>query len=76
MDKIVSILSGIRPEFDFTKSQDFIADGFLDSLDVVMLVTELDQQFSISIDGMDIIPDNFKNVDSIQALLKKKGVVV
>lgn len=76
MDKIVSILSGIRPEFDFTQSQDFIADGFLDSLDVVMLVTELDQQFSISIDGIDIIPDNFKNVDSIKALLEKKGVVV
>jgi len=76
MDKIVNILSGIRPEFDFTQSQDFIADGFLDSLDVVMLVTELDQQFSISIDGMDIIPDNFKNVDSIKALLEKKGVVV
>jgi len=72
----VNILSGIRPEFDFTQSQDFIADGFLDSLDVVMLVTELDQQFSISIDGMDIIPDNFKNVDSIKALLEKKGVVV
>ena len=76
MDKIVNILSGIRPEFDFTQSQDFIADGFLDSLDVVMLVTELDKQFSISIDGMDIIPDNFKNVDSIKALLEKKGVVV
>ena len=72
----MNILSGIRPEFDFTQSQDFIADGFLDSLDVVMLVTELDQQFSISIDGMDIIPDNFKNVDSIKALLEKKGVVV
>jgi len=76
MDKIVNILSGIRPEFDFTRSQDFIADGFLDSLDVVMLVTELDKQFSISIDGIDIIPDNFKNVDSIKALLEKKGVVV
>jgi len=76
MDKIVNILSGIRPEFDFTRSQDFIADGFLDSLDVVMLVTELDKQFSISIDGIDIVPDNFKNVDSIKALLEKKGVVV
>jgi acyl carrier protein len=76
MDKIVNILSGIRPEFDFTRSQDFIADGFLDSLDVVMLVTELDKQFSISIDGIDITPDNFKNVDSIKALLEKKGVVV
>jgi len=76
MDKIVNILSGIRPEFDFTHSKDFIADGFLDSLDVVMLVTELDKQFSISIDGIDIVPDNFKNVDSIKALLEKKGVVV
>ena len=76
MDKIANILSGIRPEFDFTQSQDFIADGFLDSLDVVMLVTELDKQFSISIDGIDIVPDNFKNLDSIKALLEKKGVVV
>jgi acyl carrier protein len=76
MDKIVEILSGIRPEFDFTQSQDFINDGYLDSFDVVTLVTELDEKFGISIDGVDIIPDNFKNIQSIKSLLQKKGVEV
>lgn len=76
MDKIVEILSGIRPEFDFTQSQDFINDGYLDSFDVVTLVTELDEQFGISIDGVDIVPENFKNIQSIKALLQKKGVDV
>jgi acyl carrier protein len=76
MDKILNILSGVRPEFDFTQSQDFIQDGYLDSFDVVTLVTELDEKFSISIDGVDIVPENFKNIQSIKALLEKKGVTV
>ena len=76
MQKILDILSGIRPEFDFSTSNDFIQDGMLDSFDVVTLVTELDDQFSISIDGTDIVPNNFRNVDSIKVLLKKKGVEV
>ena len=75
-DRIIKILNEIRPEFDFTQSKDFINDGFLDSFDVVSLVTELDEKFSISIDGIDIIPENFKNIDSIKALLVKKGVTI
>jgi acyl carrier protein len=73
-EKIIKILSEIRPEFDFTEPGDFIEKGMLDSFDVVSLVTALDEQFSISIDGMDIKPENFSNVQSIAALLIKKGV--
>ena len=43
MDKIViDILLGIRPEFDFTKSSNFISDGLLDSFDVISLVRLMD----------------------------------
>jgi len=76
MDKIVSILSEIRPEFDFTVSDDFINDGLLDSFDMITLVTELDKTFLISIDGVDIIPENFRNIKTIADLLAKKGVSV
>ncbi len=76
MDKIVSILSEIRPEFDFTASEDFINDGLLDSFDMISLVTELDKTFSISIDGVDIIPENFRSIKTIAELLAKKGVTV
>lgn len=36
-EQIFSILSGMRPEYDFSTSQDFISDGMLDSFDVVTL---------------------------------------
>ena len=73
-EKIIKILSEIRPEFDFTGSANFIEEGMLDSFDVVSLVTALDEEFSISIDGMDIKPENFSSVQNIAALLMKKGV--
>ena len=39
-EKILKILSEIRPEFDFKTSQDFFEDGMLDSFDLVTLVSE------------------------------------
>lgn len=73
-DKIVLILTQIRPEFDFTLPVNFIETGFLDSFDVFNLVNTLDQEFKISIDGMDIRAENFSSVEKIVALLKKNGV--
>lgn len=71
--KIIEILNGIRPEFDFGTETEFISNGMLDSFDLITLVTELDESFSISIDGTDILPENFETVESIEALLKKSG---
>lgn len=72
--KIIDILKEIRPEFDFTEKTDFIEQGMLDSFDIVSLVSSLDEEFGISIDGLDILPENFSSIDSIIALLKKNGV--
>lgn len=73
-EKIIKILSELRPEFDFTQEGvNFIEEGMLDSFDLVSLVDELDQEFGISIDGMDIISDNFSSVDAIANVLIKNG---
>ena len=73
-DQIVKILTELRPEFDFTQEGvDFIEEGMLDSFDLVTLVSELDSTFGISIDGVDILPENFSSVDAIANLLKKNG---
>ncbi|KIA99832.1 phosphopantetheine-binding protein [Flavobacterium sp. KMS] len=71
-DKIISILNDIRPEFDFNEpTENFIEAGMLDSFDLVTLVTSLDESFEISIDGTDILPENFANVETISSLLIK-----
>lgn len=74
MKPIADILKEIRPEFDFTTSNDFMADGMLDSFDMVTLVATLDKTFGISIPGTDIVPENFQNIGTIEALLRKCGV--
>ena len=74
MKALPEILKEIRPEFDFTASSDFIADGMLDSFDMVTLVAALDKTFGISIQGTDIVPENFKNLQTIEALLRQCGV--
>ena len=75
-EKIIAILSDLRPEFDFTdESLNFIEEGMLDSFDVVCLVDALDTEFNIVIDGIDILPENFSTIESIEALLKKNGVI-
>lgn len=70
-EKILEILKDIRPEVDFTDSEDFIEDGYLDSFDMVALVSNLDKTFGISILGEDIIPENFINLEMIENTVKK-----
>lgn len=73
-EQIIKILTDLRPEFDFTADVNFIEEGMLDSFDVINLVSDLDSTFGISIDGVDILPENFATVDAIESLLKKNGV--
>lgn len=73
MEKILAILHEIRPEFDFEQAEDFISSGMLDSYDMVLLVTELESHFGITIDGMDIVPENCNSLESIARLLQKSG---
>lgn len=73
MKEILGFLAEIRPEFEFETSSDFMEDGLLDSFDIVSLVSLLDEYYNISIDGMDIIPENFVSVDTIIQVVKRNG---
>ena len=73
-DKVIQILKDLRPEYEFTEELNFIEEGMLDSFDIINLVTSLDEEFGISIDGVDILPENFSSVERIIVLLNKNGV--
>ena len=73
-EKIIRILAELRPEFDFAKEDvNFIEEGMLDSFDVVSLVDSVDREFGISINGIDIVPENFATVESIAKLVTRNG---
>ena len=70
-EKIISILSELRPEFDFSEPVNFIEEGMLDSFDIVTLVSELEDNFDVLIDGEDVIPENFDSIESIMNIIQK-----
>jgi acyl carrier protein len=70
----MTILKEVRPESDFEHSKDFLAEGLLDSFDIVALVAALDRHFNIAIDGVEIVPENFNTLEAIQKLLSRHGV--
>ena len=73
MEKLYEMLNDLRPEFDFHQSDNYIEDGYLDSFDIVALITEIESNFEIKIDGLDIIPDNFISHEAIVNLIIKSG---
>jgi len=70
-NKIKEVLENIRPECDFEVSENFLEDGLLDSFDLITLVSTLDETFGISIEGTEMTPENFENIQSIEKLIKK-----
>lgn len=73
MDKILSILKELEPDFDFESSENFIEDGYLDSFDITTLVSELENEFSCVIAGTDVHSENFVSLEAIAELVKKSG---
>lgn len=73
MNKIESILKNIKPEVDFNKSQDFVEDGLLDSLELIELIEGIEEEYQIEIDPMDILPENFSSISQIEAVIVKAG---
>lgn len=76
MEKIYEILTGLRPEFDFRTSSNYIEDGMLDSFDVISIVTEIEDIFGVLIDALDIMPENFASAESIAEVIRKNGGTV
>ena len=71
--EILDMLREIRPEFDFEDSDDFIMDGLLDSFDIITLSNMLEEKYGITVDGLDIVPENFASLVAIEELVKKSG---
>lgn len=73
-NRIIEILKEIRSDIDFNSDTNFIESGMLDSFDIVSLVTTIDEEFNISINGTDILPENFQSIDAIMQLLSKYNI--
>ncbi len=71
MEELLEILNEINSDIDYENEKALIDDGLLDSLDVVALVSELNDHYDIEIGLDELIPENFNSLEAILALIEK-----
>ena len=71
MEQLIEILKELHPDVDFENTDGLIDDGILDSLDMVTLVTEINDKFDVSIPAEEIVPENFNSAEALWALIEK-----
>ena len=72
INKLIQIISEIRPELSFEPESDFELFGVLDSLDIIFIVDELEKKFGINIEADQINPDNFYSLYAIETFVKSR----
>jgi phosphopantetheine attachment domain protein len=71
MEELLEILKNVRPNVDFEHCEDLINSGTLDSMDMVMIMTQIMQKFDLSIPPEEMVPENFNSAKAMYRLIQK-----
>lgn len=71
MEKIIEILEGIQPDVDYTTCNNLIDGHFLDSLSILALVAELEDEYDITIPAVEINKNNFNSAEAILMMVNR-----
>ncbi len=71
MDKVIAILKEVKPTRDLSATADIIEGGYLDSFELMSLISLLSETFGIDIGFDEIVPENFNSVAAMVAMVER-----
>ncbi|MBQ5955236.1 MAG: acyl carrier protein [Firmicutes bacterium] len=64
-EKVANILKTVKPAKDLEGIDNIIEGGYIDSFELMLLISTLCEEFGIEIGIDDIVPENFNSMDNI-----------
>ena len=71
MEELLDILREINPDVDYATCTTLVEDGYITSMQIVMLVGEINQEFGVAIPANKILPEYFNSAKTIYALIQE-----
>lgn len=71
MERLYEILEECCPDVDFRNEKALIDDGIIESLDIVMIVNEIAEEYDIRIGVENLLPENFNSAEAMMALIQR-----
>ena len=72
MEELLAILEELKPGINFKEEEDLIENNILDSIEIMELADEIMDTFDIELTPLDIIPENFKSVETLYKMIERK----
>lgn len=71
MERLIEILEDIQPGVDYENCKELIDGHYLDSLSIISLIAELEDEFDVTIPAVEIIPANFNSAEAMMEMLQR-----
>lgn len=71
MDRLIEILEDIQPGVDYENCKELIDGHYLDSLSIISLIAELEDEFDVTIPAVEIIPANFNSAEAMFEMIQR-----
>ncbi len=69
-ERLLEILTEVRPDIDFETETGLIDDNILESFDILDLVSKLNDEFDIEISPKYLVAENFNSMKAIGELVR------
>lgn len=70
-ERIMEIMTELKPGVDFEGRDDLMDSGILDSMTIVMVASEMKDEFDADIRVTDILPENFNSIESMAGMIER-----
>lgn len=71
LNTIIEILSDLHPDIDFESCDTLIDDKILDSFDIVSLISEINNEWDVTIPADKIDPQYFNSAEALAELVEE-----
>jgi D-alanine--poly(phosphoribitol) ligase subunit 2 len=71
MERLLAILEDIQPGVNYAECETLIDGHYLDSLSIISLVAELEEEFDITIPAVEIVPENFNSAKALWNMIQR-----
>ena len=71
MEKLINILEDLHPGVDYNNCDNLVDARILDSLTILSLISEIEDEFDVVIPTTEIIPANFNSAKKIWELITR-----
>lgn len=71
MERLIEILENLQPEVDYKTCENLVDGRYLDSLTILSLISEIEDEFDVEIPTIEIVPTNFNSAKKIWELINK-----